>query len=207
MPAHQLLGGPFRTRLRAYASTLFGDSIQETADSARRWVAEGFTAVKFGWDPLGQDLDYDEALVEAIREAVGPKVDVLIDAGHAYDTKTAIQMARRFAQYDIYWFEEPLFPDNLDGYARLAESTHLRVAAGEAESNRHSFYDLMDRGQIDVVQIDTTRVGGLTEAKKIAHRTICANSRNCVSSTRHPHVLLTWECTCAYVDSQVHNAG
>ncbi len=169
MPAYQLLGGGFRDRLRAYASTLFGASLEETADRARRWVAEGFTAVKFGWDPLGRDLDYDERLVAAIREAVGPQVDVLIDAGHAYNTKTAIQMARRFARYDIYWFEEPLFPDNLDGYAQLAESTHLRVAAGEAESNRHSFYDLMDRGKIDVAQIDPCRVGGLTEAKKIAY--------------------------------------
>src|SRR5947209_819978 len=169
MPVWQLMGGGFRTRLRAYASTLFGDSLEATADRAKWCVDQGFTAVKFGWDPLGQDLDYDEALVAAIREAVGPKVDVLIDAGHAYNTKTAIQMAQRFAKYNIYWFEEALFPDNLDGYAQLAQSTPVRIAAGEAESNRHSYADLMDRGKIDVVQIDVTRVGGLTEAKKIAY--------------------------------------
>jgi L-alanine-DL-glutamate epimerase-like enolase superfamily enzyme len=168
MPVWQLLGGGFRTHLRAYASTLFGDSLRATAERAKWCVDQGFTAVKFGWDPLGQDLDYDEALVAAIREAVGPKVDVLIDAGHAYNTKTAIQMAGRFAKYDIYWFEEALFPDNLDGYAQLAQATPVRIAAGEAESNRHSYVDLMDRGKIDVVQIDVTRVGGLTEAKKIA---------------------------------------
>src|SRR4051812_12657028 len=113
MPVWQLLGGGFRTNLRAYASTLFGDSLQATADRAKWCVDQGFTAVKFGWDPLGQDLDYDEALVAAIREAVGPKVAVLIYAGHAYNTKTAIQMAERFAKYDIYWFEEALFPANL----------------------------------------------------------------------------------------------
>jgi L-rhamnonate dehydratase len=169
MPVYQLLGGGFRKSVRAYASTLFGETIQETADRAKWLVDQGFTAVKFGWDPLGEDLDQDEALVEAIREAVGPKVDVLIDAGHAYNTKTAIQMARRFAEYDIYWLEEPLFPDNLDGYARLSKSTHLRIAAGEAESNRHSYVDLMDRGKIDVVQFDVTRSGGLTETKKIAY--------------------------------------
>ncbi len=168
MPVYQLLGGGFRTKLRAYASTLFGDSLQSTADRAKWCVDQGFTAVKFGWDPLGQDLDYDEALVAAIREAVGPKVDVLIDAGHAYNTKTAIQMADRFARYNIYWFEEALFPDNIDGYAQLAQASPLRIAAGEAESNRHSYLDLMERGKIDVVQIDVTRVGGLTEAKKIA---------------------------------------
>lgn len=168
MPVSRLLGGGFRTKVRAYASTLFGDSLESTADRGRWCVDQGFTAVKFGWDPLGQDLDYDEKLVEAIREAVGPKVDVLIDAGHAYNTKTAIQMAGRFAPYGIYWFEEPLAPDNLSGYAELARATPLRIAAGEAESNRISYTDLMDRGKIDVVQIDVARVGGLTEAKKIA---------------------------------------
>src|SRR5437762_2022341 len=120
-------------------------------------IASGLRELIVGEDPFAYEKIWQKmylgsrypgrrgAVVEAIREAVGPKVDVLIDAGHAYDTKTAIQMARRFAQYDIYWFEEPLFPDNLDGYAKLAGSTHLRIAAGEAESNRHSFYDLMDR--------------------------------------------------------------
>lgn len=169
MPVYQLLGGGFRKKVRAYASTLFGDTIQETADRARWLVDQGFTAVKFGWDPLGEDLDQDERLVEAIREAVGPDVDVLIDAGHAYNTKTAIQMARRFEPYGIYWLEEPLVPDNLDGYAQLAGSTDLRIAAGEAESNRYSYVDLMDRGNIDVVQFDVTRSGGLTETKKIAY--------------------------------------
>jgi L-rhamnonate dehydratase len=169
MPVYQLLGGGFRKKFRAYASTLFGETAQETADRARWLVDQGFTAVKFGWDPLGEDLDQDEVLVEAIREAVGPNVDVLIDAGHGYNTKTAIQMARRFADYNIYWLEEPLRPDNIDGYSQLAESTHARIAAGEAESNRHSYIDLMDRGKIDVVQIDVTRCGGLTEAKKIAY--------------------------------------
>jgi L-alanine-DL-glutamate epimerase-like enolase superfamily enzyme len=117
---------------------------------------------------MGRDPDYDEALVRTIREAVGPDVDVLIDAGQCYDTKTAIQMAHRFAPYRPYWLEEPLNPNNLEGYARLSRAARMRIAAGEAESDRHSYLDLMDRGLIDVVQIDPTRVGGLTEAKKIA---------------------------------------
>ncbi|MGH2376526.1 MAG: mandelate racemase/muconate lactonizing enzyme family protein [bacterium] len=169
MPASRLLGGAFRTRVRAYASTLFGDSLEATASRARWCVDQGFTAVKFGWDPMGRDADYDEALVRAIRDAVGPKVDVLIDAGQCWDTKTAIQMAHRFEPYRPYWLEEPLNPDNLEGYARLSQASRLRIAAGEAESDRHSYLDLMDRGLVDVVQIDPTRVGGLTEAKKIAY--------------------------------------
>ena len=81
IPVHTLLGGAFRRTVRAYASTLFGESLEATAERARWCVDQGFTAVKFGWDPMGQDADYDEALVETIREAVGPGVDVLIDAG------------------------------------------------------------------------------------------------------------------------------
>ena len=168
LPVHTLLGGAFRRKVRAYASTLFGDSVAATADRARRVVDDGFTAVKFGWDPMGQDPNHDEALVAGIREAVGPDVDVLIDAGQCWDTKSAIGMARRFEKYDIYWLEEPLRPDNVEGYGELARATPLRIAAGEAESDRHSYQHLMDVGRIDVVQFDVTRTGGLTEAKKIA---------------------------------------
>jgi L-rhamnonate dehydratase len=168
LPVHTLLGGAFRRKLRAYASTLFGSSLEATADRARWCVDQGFTAVKFGWDPMGQDDAYDEALVETIRTAVGPDVDVLIDAGQCWDTKSAIRMAKRFEPYDIYWLEEPLRPDNVAGYAALSRASTLRIAAGEAESERLSYTHLMDAGEIDVVQIDPTRTGGLTEAKKIA---------------------------------------
>lgn len=168
MPVYRLLGGPFRKELRAYASTLFGDDLAHTGEKVRRWVGEGFTAVKMGWEPMGQDREYDVQLVKTMRQAAGPKVDILVDAGLAWDSKSAIQMARRFKEYDIYWLEEPLHPDNLEGYRRLSEAVDVRIAAGEEESSRASYIDLMDRGKIDVVQVDVTRVGGLTEARKIA---------------------------------------
>jgi L-rhamnonate dehydratase len=168
LPVHTLLGGAFRRKVRAYASTLFGDTLAATADRARWCVDQGFTAVKFGWDPMGLDAKYDEQLVAAIRGAVGPDVDVLIDAGQVWDAKTAIRMAHRFEAYDIYWLEEPLRPDDVAGYAELARAVPTRIAAGEAESERHSYTHLMDAGRIDIVQIDPTRTGGLTEAKKIA---------------------------------------
>jgi L-alanine-DL-glutamate epimerase-like enolase superfamily enzyme len=79
-----------------------------------------------------------------------------------------MQRARQFEQYRPYWFEEPLRPDNYDGYRRLAESTSMRIAAGEEESDRLSYLDLMDKGKIDIVQVDLTRCGGFTEAMKIA---------------------------------------
>jgi L-rhamnonate dehydratase len=126
-PAYKLLGGGIQKTFRAYASTLFGETIQETKDRAKWLVDQGFTAVKFGWDPLGEDLNHDEALVEALRVAVGPDIDVLIDAGQVYNTKTAIQMASRFAKYNIYWLEEPLPPNDLDGYRGFRHGTHRPV--------------------------------------------------------------------------------
>ncbi len=92
----------------------------------------------------------------------------MIDAGLVYDAKTAIQRARAFEPFDPFWFEEPLLPDDYQGYAKLAAATSLRIAAGEEESERKSFLQLMDVGKIDVVQVDLTRCGGFTEAMKIA---------------------------------------
>jgi L-alanine-DL-glutamate epimerase-like enolase superfamily enzyme len=168
-PVHELLGGARRSQVRAYASSLFGDTPAATAEKAQRFREEGFTAVKFGWAPMGLiDEATDVALVREARRGAGPDMDVLIDAGCVWDTKTAMQRARKFSEYGIYWLEEPLHPDNLEGYARLSEAVDVRIAAGEEESSRHSYLDLMDRGKIDVVQVDVTRCGGLTEARRIA---------------------------------------
>lgn len=168
LPAYKLAGGGFHKRVRAYSSYLWGDTPEETAQTARTLKEQGFTACKFGWNNWGTDWARDEANVAAVREAVGPGVDIMVDAGLGYkDAKSAIQMARRLEQYNIYWLEEPLRPDDYEGYARLAGATSVRIAAGEEESNRLSYLELMDRGQVDVVQVDLCRVGGLTEALKI----------------------------------------
>ena len=168
LPVWKLLGGGFHQRMRCYASSLFGATPEKTGELARRYAGQGFTAVKFGWDPMGQDEKTDIALVREARRGLGPDVDLLIDAGLVWDSKTALQRARAFSESGIYWLEEPLRPDDYEGYRRLAEATEVRIAAGEEESNRHSFIELMDRGRIDVVQVDLTRCGGFTEAMKIA---------------------------------------
>lgn len=168
MPVWRLLGGGFARTLRPYASSLFGATPAETGERARRFVGQGFTAVKFGWDPMGQDARTDVALVREARIGLGSDADLMIDAGLVYDAKTAIQRARAFEQYDPFWFEEPLLPDDYEGYARLSAASPLRIAAGEEESERKSFLQLMDVGKIDVVQVDLTRCGGFTEAMKIA---------------------------------------
>jgi L-alanine-DL-glutamate epimerase-like enolase superfamily enzyme len=168
LPVWKLLGGGFTRSLRPYASSLFGATPAETGERARRFAAQGFTAVKFGWDPMGKDVNTDLALVREARSGLGPDLDLMIDAGLVYDAKTAIQRARAFEEFNLFWFEEPLLPDDYEGYARLSSATSLRIAAGEEESERRSFLQLMDVGKIDVVQVDLTRCGGFTEAMKIA---------------------------------------
>ncbi|HSM79786.1 MAG TPA: mandelate racemase/muconate lactonizing enzyme family protein [Bryobacteraceae bacterium] len=168
MPVWKVLGGGFRDRIRCYASSLFGPTPHETGERARGFASQGFTAVKFGWDPMGQDEKTDLALVREARKGLGDDIDLLIDAGLVWDAKTAIQRARSFEESKIFWLEEPLRPDDYEGYRKLSEASPLRIAAGEEESNRLSYLELMDRGHIDVVQVDLTRCGGFTEAMKIA---------------------------------------
>ncbi len=168
MPIWKLLGGGFLKKIRCYASSLFGNSPQETYELASRFADQGFKAVKFGWGPMGKDAATDVALVASARRGLGEKVDLMVDAGLAWDAKTAIQRARAFSEHRIFWLEEPLAPDDYEGYRRLSEATEIRIAAGEEESGRHAFSRLVVEGKIDVVQVDLTRCGGFTEAMKIA---------------------------------------
>lgn len=166
-PVYQLLGGAFHKKLRAYASTLFGQNGDETCQVGRKWVERGFTAVKFGWDPMGQNEKLDLELVEGARRGVGDRYDVLIDAGCCWDTVTAIRRAQQFEDYNILWLEEPLAQDNIEGYGKLTQRSRIPIAAGEGEAGRFAWQDLIERGGIHLAQIDLVR-NGLTEAMRVA---------------------------------------
>lgn len=166
-PVYQLLGGAFHKKLRAYASTLFGQNGDETCEVGRKWVDRGFKAVKFGWDPMGQSEKLDLELVEGARRGVGDRYDVLIDAGCCWDTVTAVRRARQFEDYNILWLEEPLAQDNIEGYGKLTQRSEIPIAAGEGEAGRFAWQDLIERGGIHLAQIDLVR-NGLTEAMRIA---------------------------------------
>jgi L-alanine-DL-glutamate epimerase-like enolase superfamily enzyme len=168
VPVWRLLGGGFHKSIRCYASSLFGKTPEQTGEIARHVRDQGFTAVKFGWAPMGQDAKTDVQLVAHARKGMGDEGDVMIDAGLVWDARTALQRARAFAEYNIFWLEEPLKPDDYEGYRRLSEAGIVPIAAGEEESTRHSYIELMDRGKVDIVQVDLTRCGGFTEALKIA---------------------------------------
>ncbi len=166
-PVFQLLGGGFRKKFRAYASILFGDTPAETERIGSKLVELGYKAVKFGWGPMGLSEESDIAHVRAARKALGPNVELMVDAGLAWDTATSIKRAKQFGEFNLAWLEEPLHPDNIDGYRRLCESTPpMRIAAGEEVCDVKEMVTMMDAG-IDVVQVDVTRVGGLLRSKRM----------------------------------------
>lgn len=168
-PVHRLLGGPVRHEVRAYATGLYrrqeGDPLRYLADEAAGYAAEGFGAVKL---KVGLGLNEDVAVARAVRAAIGPDVDLMIDANHAYDATAAIQLGNRLADLDIGWFEEPVPPEDLAGYAEVRARQPIPVAGGECEFTRFGFRDLLVRRAVDVVQPDTCAAGGLSECVKIA---------------------------------------
>ena len=179
-PVYQLLGGGFRKKFRAYASILFGDTPDETERIGRGLVNLGYKAVKFGWGPMGLSEESDIAHVRAARKGLGANVELMVDAGLCWDTATAIRRAKQFEPFNLAWLEEPLHPDNIDGYRRLCDSTPpMRIAAGEEICDVKEMVAMMDAG-IDVVQVDVTRVGGLLRSKRMGwdaadrHR-LCVN--------------------------------
>jgi L-alanine-DL-glutamate epimerase-like enolase superfamily enzyme len=171
-PIYQLLGGPHKTAFRAYCSILFGDTPSQTHDLGRRFADQGFTAIKFGWGPMGQSEETDIALVQQARQGAGPQVDILIDAGQVWDWKTALKRAHQFAEFAPFWLEEPLHPEDVKGYARLCAASPLPIASGEAESRYQDFEHLLVNGDLDWIQPDPARCGITTmvEVGRLAHR-------------------------------------
>jgi L-alanine-DL-glutamate epimerase-like enolase superfamily enzyme len=181
-PVSELIGPVQRHRVRAYASTLMPNTPAEVARKVSGLIQQfGFTAVKLGWGPLGQDAEHDVQLARAARQAAGDRVDILIDAGLGYgsDTEMAIRVARELEQLDIFWLEEPFLPDELEAYAHLADSVEIRIAAGEEDTTLWGFRELVERGHVDVIQPDVTRCGGITELLRIASYAR-AQGRSCV---------------------------
>ncbi|HEX5689472.1 MAG TPA: mandelate racemase/muconate lactonizing enzyme family protein [Roseiflexaceae bacterium] len=168
-PVHALLGGAYRDRVRVYASALFTEDPGEMTEVGQRYAAEGFAAVKFGWGPMGRSLDGDVRLVETARRAIGDAPELLIDAGCPFKAREAIQRARAFAPYRPFWLEEALEGDDLDGYRQLSRAAgDIHIATGEQESALAAFESLITHGEVDIVQPDISRAGGITECRRIA---------------------------------------
>lgn len=168
-PIYQLLGGPIRTEVNAYATGTYrkrtGDPLVYIVDEVLGYQAEGFRACKL---KIGFEPKEDAALVEAVREAVGPDIGLMMDANHGYDAIDAIRLAQAVEHLDIIWFEEPVPPEDLDGYLAVKSATSIPMAGGECEYTRFGFREILKLGAIDYLQPDTCAAGGISECKKIA---------------------------------------
>ncbi len=172
-PVGRLLGGRWRDRVTAYASLLMDEpaKLREILSS----VAErGFRAFKIGWGPFGRSGPrLDEAIVDAARGAIGPHAALMVDAGAsdglwAQDLKWARRTADMLASYDVAWLEEPLPPDALEDYVALRGVSPVPISGGEVFTRRQSFTAWIERRAFDIVQPDVTKVGGLSEQRRIA---------------------------------------
>lgn len=167
-PVHRLLGGARKTHHRAYASDLSQPSLEATVELAKRHKANGYKAMKFGWGDLGGDPRKDVRRTAAIRAAVGDEVDIMIDMGFAVPLDDALYLGRAFAEHGVYFLEEPLAPDDLDGFARLTAVSPTPIATGEKEAGVHAYRMLMEHGGLRIIQPDIARVGGISESLRIA---------------------------------------
>ena len=171
-PVWRLLGDTRAYPKLPYASVLFGDTPEETEQIARELKQKGYRAAKFGWGPMGKfDEAFDVALVKAARDGMGPDAEIMIDAGVCWgdDWETAYQRAVAFAEFRPTWLEEPLLPDAVGAFAKLAaKKPPVRIATGEGSNRVRAAEDLLENGYIDFVQIDVGRIGGITAAREVA---------------------------------------
>lgn len=176
-PICVMLGARWCGRVRAYASTLFRPTPEAMREASRRYLDEGFTAIKFGWGVFGENPRRDVELVEAARGEIGDRVDLMVDTGWFVERtpKQAIQVVRSIEHCRPYFIEEILSPEDYDGYREVAKAVEPLIACGEQEATEWGFRELIERGQVDVLQPDLTRCGGFTVARKIVHMAERAN--------------------------------
>jgi L-alanine-DL-glutamate epimerase-like enolase superfamily enzyme len=170
----RLLGGSYRRKVQPYCSLLMEEPAAMHALVAE-YRARGFRAFKIGWGPFGRAKDHglDEAIVAAAREAAGADSKLFVDAGASdaywpHSLKWALRTSEMLAEYDIGWFEEALKPDALEDYRSLRQGSPVPIAGGEVLTRRQSFIPWLVNGAFDIVQPDVTKVGGISEQRKIA---------------------------------------
>ena len=172
-PVGRLLGGVYRNKIRPYASLLM-DEPEKLREHLLAVKSQGFRAFKIGWGPFGRrDRSTDEAIVKAAREAVGPQSRLMVDAGGSdahwpNGYKWALNTSKMLADYDVYWFEEALRPDALEDSIKLREHSPVRIAGGEVLTRRQAFQPWLAGRALDIVQPDVTKVGGISEERRIA---------------------------------------
>jgi D-galactarolactone cycloisomerase len=169
-PIHKLIGGAHRKELVAYATGLYFTDmdrlVEEAVDEAQGYAAQGFRAIKMKIG-LG-DPALDLRRVKAVREAIGPEVGLAVDANHCFTVPQAIRLGRMMEPLDLLWFEEPISPEDHDGYVAVTRALDVAIAGGENDFSRWGFRDIIAKKAMDIVQPDVCAAGGISECRKIA---------------------------------------
>lgn len=168
-PVYELLGGARRRRVMPYATGLYfksedGDHAGAAVSEALHYRELGFRAIKV---KVALPLREEIKRINAVREAVGPEMELMADANHAYDFDTALRLGREMERLGFLWFEEPILPDDLGGYVELCRSLDMAIAGGENLYGARAFAAVIARRALDVVQPDLTAMGGITEGRKV----------------------------------------
>ncbi|VVJ25146.1 mandelate racemase/muconate lactonizing enzyme family protein [Amycolatopsis camponoti] len=189
-PLWRVAGG-FRSRVPLYDTEggWLHLSTEELAAGAKAAAAAGWggVKVKIGKPDAGEDLER----LTAVREAVGPRFDVMVDANQSMTAAEAVRRAAAFGPLDLFWLEEPLPADDVSGHARLAAATAVPIAVGESLYSVAQFRDYLHRGAASIVQPDVARVGGITPWLKVAHLAEAFNVEVCPHFLMELHVSLT----------------
>jgi galactonate dehydratase len=175
-PVYRLLGGACRDKIKAYANGWYRveRSPEEFHAAAKRVLEKGYRALKF--DPFGAgyyELSYEEklksvGLVEAVRDAVGPDVEILVEMHGRFSPYMAIEISAELEKFQPSWVEEPVPPDNIAALAKAADKINLPIATGERLHNKYEYRELINLQAADILQPDITQTGGFLETKKIA---------------------------------------
>lgn len=167
-PISVLLGGRKRESVEAYATGMYftetSNLPKKLADEALSYKEKGFNAMKM---KVGLGIPEDVENVKSVREAIGKDIRLMVDSNHAYTLNEATKLALQIEQFDISWFEEPLSPEQYEGYAELRKRTSIPISGGECEYLRAGFYQLFSNKSVDIAQPDICAAGGITEVKKI----------------------------------------
>jgi D-galactarolactone cycloisomerase len=177
LPIFKLLGGAYRHKALAYATGLYEPQnvpnvIEALVNEALGYKEEGFSGMKL---KVGYGIDKDVSYVKAIRQAIGEEMYLMVDANHAYNSSEAIQLARKLEKFDIHWFEEPVPPEDLEGYCEVRKKSNILIAGGECEYTRYGFRNLINLRAVDILQPDLCAAGGFTEITKIVAMASAAN--------------------------------
>ena len=169
LPVSTLLGGRKNEFIKPYATGLYftkcNNQKEKLIEEALDYKQQGFKGIKM---KVGLGIAKDLEYVSAIRNAIGDKVELMIDSNHAYSLKEAVQLSEKLKDLNIAWFEEPVSPEHYDCYNQLRDKTNIPIAGGECEYLRYGFLQLFKNKSVDIAQPDICAAGGITEVKRIA---------------------------------------